>query len=446
MIGRRLGILLAVIALALGAAGCNWTMFGYGPSHTHFTPDKAINAKNVSKLAQLLTGQTSGQVNSPPATSNGIVYVGSEDHRLYAFDANGASNCSGKPNRCSPLWTATTGAGIQAGPAVVGGVVYVNSEDDNLYAFDAKGNINCSGVPKVCTPLWTAPTFGSFSSPTVANGVVYTGGEFVSAFDAHGITNCSGTPKVCMPLWASAFPFPTFNSSPSMANGVLYASGEDDKLYAFDANGNTNCSGTPKKCSPLWTAIMGTTLSDSTPAVAGGVVYVGSNDAKLYAFDANGNTNCSGTPKACSPLWTAATPGPFLYSSPAVAKGVVYTGARDLEAFDAHGMTNCAGTPKTCTPLWTGTVDVMESSPSVENGLVFIGSFSNTAPESFGVEAFDATGTKDCSGSPKTCTQLWAGVTGSPVFSSPAVANGKVYAGDGLPIFSDDKLYAWALP
>ena len=337
--------------------------------------------------------------------------------------------------------------GYRGGPAVVGGVVYVNSEDDNLYAFDANGVTNCAGTPKVCAPLWTAPTFGQFSAPTVTNGVVYTGGEFVSAFDANGITNCSGTPKVCMPLWTSApSPMPVFNSSPSVANGVLYASGEDDKLYAFDANGVTNCSGTPKTCSPLWTATMGTTASDSTPAVTGGVVYVGSNDSKLYAFDANGNTNCSGVPKTCSPLWTAATPNPFMYSSPAVANGVVYAGSSDLEAFDANGKTNCSGTPKTCTPLWAANVGVMDSSPSVANGLVFIGSSSNFGGQKFGVEAFDATGTTDCSGTPKLCTPLWTGVTGSPVLSSPAIANGKVYAGDGLPIFFDDKLYAFGLP
>ena len=63
-------------------------------------------------------------------------------------------------------------------------------------------------------------------------------GEFISAFDANGATNCSGTPKVCQPLWTSA-PSAGFDSSPSIANGVVYASALNDKLYAFDANGTT---------------------------------------------------------------------------------------------------------------------------------------------------------------------------------------------------------------
>jgi outer membrane protein assembly factor BamB len=55
----------------------------------------------------------------------------------------------------------------------------------------------------------------------------------------------------------------------------------------------------------------------SSPAVANGVVYVGSDDGTLYAFDAAGGTNCGGAPKICFPLWSATTGGP-VFSSPAV--------------------------------------------------------------------------------------------------------------------------------
>jgi hypothetical protein len=63
------------------------------------------------------------------------VYVGSYDHKLYAFDAAGSTNCSGNPPTCSPLWTATTGSVLVSSPAVANGVVYVGSFDRNLYAF-----------------------------------------------------------------------------------------------------------------------------------------------------------------------------------------------------------------------------------------------------------------------------------------------------------------------
>jgi hypothetical protein len=163
-------------------------------------------------------------------------------------------------------------------------------------------------------------------------------------------------------------------SSPAVAGGVVYVCSSDDKLYAFDAMGAANCSPGVVTCQPLWTATTGARIV-SSPAVAGGVVYVGSDDGKVYAFSAAGTTGCSGVPKVCDPLWTAATGGQ-VRSSPAVANGVVYVGSNDhrLYAFDAAGTVNCTGTPTTCTPLFSADVgDVAESSPAVANGMVYIG-------------------------------------------------------------------------
>jgi PQQ-like domain/Bacterial Ig domain len=423
-------------------------MFGLDASHTHFSPDTAINRANVSTVRQLFVSP--GQF-GPLAESNGVVYAGATNGNLYAFDANGITDCSGTPNQCSPLWTGSSGP-IFAGetPAVSKGVVYVASQATStspgeLYAFDANGVTNCSGTPKACQPLWTAPTGGTQSSPTVTNGVVYIGAGQVEAFDANGSTKCSGTPKTCAPLWKSASN--AGFSSPAVANGDVYVSGQDDELYAYSANGTTNCSGTPTTCNPLWKATMGTTTSTSSPAVSRGVVYDESNDSKMFAFDANGVTNCSGTPTTCSPLWTAALSGTPDNSSPAVANGIVYAPSSTLQAFDASGVTNCSGTPGTCTPLWSYNVTVIGSSPSVADGLVYIGSSSNASPRMFGVMAFDASGRARCSGTPAVCTPLWTGPTGAPLTGSPAVANGKVYANDnsfGLGFATD--LYAWVVP
>ncbi len=63
---------------------------------------------------------------------------------------------------------------------------------------------------------------------------------------------------------------------------------------------------------PQWSSATGLDVY-SSPAVANGVVYVGSNDNKLYAFYAN-----NGTKK-----WDYTTNGD-VYSSPAVANGHVY--------------------------------------------------------------------------------------------------------------------------
>ena len=114
-----------------------------------------------------------------------------------------------------------------------------------------------------------------------------------------------------------------------------------------------------------------------------------------------------------------------------MANGIVYAPSSTLQAFDANGVTNCSGTPRTCAPLWSYNVDVMGSSPSVANGLVYIGSASLAHKAAvFGVMAFDASGRTHCSGTPAVCNPLWTGPTGAPLTGSPAVANGKVYVTD----------------
>jgi outer membrane protein assembly factor BamB len=166
----------AVVATAgLLLAGCDWTAFRYSPAHTGFnSTESTISVGNVSGLAVLFTGAIGGSAGSSPAVANGKAYVGSNDGKLYAFDAAGSTNCSGSPTTCTPLWTAATGDIVISSPVVTNGVVYVGSGDGRLYAFDAAGTTNCSGSPTTCAPLWTATTVGPVSSSlAVANGRVY---------------------------------------------------------------------------------------------------------------------------------------------------------------------------------------------------------------------------------------------------------------------------------
>jgi hypothetical protein len=280
----------------------------------------------------------------------------------------------------------------------------------------------------------------------VVNGTVYVAGQSLEAFDANGATSCSGSPKVCQPLWTGVSG--TF-TAPAVANNVVYTTGETTgsaQVFAYSANGTTNCSGVPTTCTPLWTGTMAVPTSTSAPSVANGVVYTESNNGKLFAFDANGITGCTGAPTTCSPLWTAALSGtPQFDSSPAVANGIVYAPSSTLQAFDAKGISNCAGTPKTCTPLWSYNVDVYNASHSVANGLVFIGSLSGSQSSGFEFMAFDANGKVDCTGTPRTCTALWSGEA-SGVLASPAIANGKVYVADSsFNLGLTTHLYAWIL-
>ena len=423
------------LAGPVAATSGDWPQFHNDATHQGYnSAETTLSASNVGSLGLAWTATTGGY-NSSLVVADGVVYLGSEDGKLYAY----AVGCASGGGTCTPLWTATVGGNgtWMSTPAVANGVVYVGSSDDNLYAFDAAGVTGCSGSPKSCTPLWTAAAGGdlSYSPPTVANGVVYVGSyvwdHTLYAFDAAGVTGCSGSPKSCAPLWTATTGF-AIDSSPTVANGVVYIGSNDGKLYAFDASGVTHCSGSPKTCTPLWTATTGAVTyypAHSSPAVANGVVYIGSNDHTLYAFDAAG---CSGI-NPCAPLWTATT-GNAIDSSPAVANGVVYVGSNDGKLY-AYAV-GCASGGESCTPLWTATTgSVGSSSPAVANGVVYVGTSDGN------LYAFDAAGVTGCGGSPKSCTPLWSAPIG--VATSPAVANGVVYVSSSS---MNSELYAFGFP
>jgi outer membrane protein assembly factor BamB len=312
-------------------------------------------------------------------------------------------------------WTATTGSSIYSSPAIANGVVYVGSSDGKLYAYA----VGCASGGGSCTPLWTGATGSAItlSSPAVADGVVYVGSSDGKLYAyAVGCANGGGS---CTPLWTGATGSAITLSSPAVADGVVYVGSSDGKLYAY-AVGCANGGGS---CTPLWTGATGSVVA-SSPAVANGVVYVGSYDGKLYAYA----VGCASGGGSCTPLWTATTGG-YIASSPAVADGVVYVGSDDHKLY-AYAV-GCASGGGSCTPLWTATTGgYIESSPAVANGVVYVGPYDGK------LYAY-AVG---CASGGGTCTPLWTATTGNSIWSSPAVANGVVYVGS-----YDGKLYAYAV-
>jgi outer membrane protein assembly factor BamB len=283
-----------------------------------------------------------------------------------------------------------TGPGFTPGsgsPVVANGILYVPGYGDGIApsaggayvaAFDPAGSKGCEVYEKfgtICIPMWTTTgipaSTGNTGSPAVANGVIYIANGALFAFDASG---CSPAPTTgCPPIWTTPVAGITY-SAPAVANGTVYVGTWNGPLYAYDAAGCGSVS-----CSPLWTAVTGGT--GGTPAVVNGVVYTVSAGGTLSAFDAAGSTNCSGTAtaKTCTPLWTSG-PGPSGYatdSSPAVANGVVYFSSTNggTYGYDAAGSLNCSlsSTAKTCAPLWGAVTGFIGGgSPAVVNGVLYI--------------------------------------------------------------------------
>jgi outer membrane protein assembly factor BamB len=319
-------------------------------------------------------------------------------------------------------------------PVIADGSVYVASAGAGLvggaglYVFSENG---CHHSP--CTRTWrgeTAPN--DISAPAVAGGRVYVTSQTsftsnngrLNVFDAAGCGASS-----CQPLWQGLGgnqSFPT--SSPAVSGGVVFVGSSDGKLYAFDAAG---CGA--KHCRPLWTGRVGD-LINSSPAVADGVVYVASFDGTLAAFDAAGCGSAT-----CDPLWTAALGGRVHVASPTVADGRVFIGnGNHLNVLDAGG---CGAS--VCQPIWSAKATNTGNTPAVADGIVYIDAQRPLVRRRFNetLEAFDIRGCGQA-----VCKPLWFGINfNAGPETSPVVANGVVYIGKGpaSPSSADSGVFSY---
>jgi outer membrane protein assembly factor BamB len=294
--------------------------------------------------------RTGKGVQSSPAISEGVVYVGSNDGYLYAIRAKSGVR----------VWRTKVGLLVgSSSPLVVGGIVYVATLTDvqgggELYAVDAESG----------TVQWSADlgSSGTASSPSFVSGLIYIGnsnGE-VLVYPDH----CS-TP--CDPLWRYELGSGLEVGTPVAASGRVFVSADSEggsELFALPVQCPID-----GPCRPIWHADTVTPFTFSTPAVWKGVVYV--QGFKLYAF----RTSCGTGGAKCAPLWQAEVPGA---SSPVVANGVVYTGSNKgrLYAF----RTGCGSGGKTCRPLYRGPPSggtPFASSPAVISGKVYYGAFTH---------------------------------------------------------------------
>jgi outer membrane protein assembly factor BamB len=318
-----------------------------------------------------------------------VIYAGAQGAALYALDAT---------NKGKQLWnfTVATKGDIYAAPVVSGGLVYTHGHVTNefthpLYALRAADG----------TKVWeTNPDqyLLGFATPLVDKGTLY--------LPSYGVL----PPVLVIPFDAttgeeqpSAGPEGVTASSPAIAGTTLYIGGGDGFLYALDAaNGlrlvwrQNILNDQATSATPGTATSQSDTAISSTPAVANGVVYIGSLDHNLYALDAT-------TGKV---LWTYATGDVISFSSPAVAGGIVYVGSVDqaLHAVDA-------ATGKVRWKYPTG-AKVM-CSPTVANGVVYFGSYDHN------VYALDAQGGK----------LLRTYQANDAVFGTPRVVNGVLYFG-----------------
>ncbi len=340
-----------------------WRMFHRFLNHTGYTNSSA--PANISN-ANVITYTTSGDVISSPTVADGFVYVGSDDGRLYQFNASNVSQL---------IASYATGNYVRTSPAVADGFVYVGNIDGNVF------QLNSSNVSQLIASYATGGSTDR-SSPAVADGYVYIGSKDFVFYQLNATNISKQIANYTTDGWVL--------SSPAVANGFVYVGHYGNwKLYQFNASNVSQLISS-------YTA--SNSIGYSSPAVADGFVYVGSYDSKLYQLNASN----------VSKLIASYTAGSTVDSSPAVADGFVYVGSNDKSLYQL----NASNVSKYIANFTTG--NVIASSPAVANGFVYVGSKDNS------IYQLNAS----------NISKLIANYTTSgQVQSSPAVANGYVYIG-----------------
>jgi len=188
-----------------------------------------------------------------------------------------------------------------------------------------------------------------------------------------------------------------FYSIIALLLSMQMAFAEDWPMFHHDLalNGFTN-SNAPDTNNILWTYKTEGPVN-SSPAVVGDKLYIGSTDGSLYCIDRESG----------SLIWNYPTGGP-IQSSPAVSGGIVYFLSTDG---NIYALNSGDGSLIWLLPIGTGPWDW--SSPAVHDGNVFIG-VSNGF-----VNCMDA----------NTGMIIWSSFVGGTPNGPITVANGKVYSG-----------------
>jgi outer membrane protein assembly factor BamB len=246
-------------------------------------------------------GGGSGGVLSSPAVADNLVFVGTLDGYFYCLNATSGA----------PVWDYYYGVPIVSSPAVADGEVFF-AAGSTLYAREEfHGGL-----------LWASSLDGSaiVSSPAVVDGRVFIGttGGGGGGGGLYALSETSG-----LPLW-SDLGLGNVSSSPAVdsLNG----------LVIVGAGTNVECvretSGTI-----VWTYSTAYPIGLSSPSVAGnGLVYVGSHgNGCVYCL------NETTTLPSGQRVWVFFTGGP-IDSSPAISGGHLFIGSAD-------GKEYCLGLP-----------------------------------------------------------------------------------------------------
>jgi eukaryotic-like serine/threonine-protein kinase len=279
----------------------------------------ALNLENGAVYWKYQTGAPIGE--SSPAYSNGMVFIGDLGSVLHAVNASDGRR----------VWTFKAGSEIKSSPVVVGDRVLIGSYDEHLYCISMRNG----------SVIWKLKTNGPVhSTPSISGGLAFIAGcdelfRGIRISDGHEMFNVSsgaytgaspalsgisayyGTfdNEVLMVslkehriVWRYQHPqrhFP-FYSSAAVTRNRIVVGGRDKMVHGLNSAGKA-----------VWTFATKARV-ESSPAIAGGRVFVGSNDGRFYILNLNTGAK----------LWEFNAGAP-LSASPAIGKGRIVIGSQD---------------------------------------------------------------------------------------------------------------------
>ncbi|MCC7236325.1 MAG: PQQ-binding-like beta-propeller repeat protein [Bryobacterales bacterium] len=247
-----------------------------------------IHAVDADGGKPLWTFKTAGEVKSSPVIAEGRLLIGSYDSHLYALDAR-----TGKL-----IWKFQTTAQVHSTPGVAGGITFITGCDEIFHAIRVSDGREDYQIP---SRAYTG------ASPALTPAMAFFG-----TFDNQVLGVSLAQRKVA---WRYEHPrrkFP-FYSSPAVFANRVYVGGRDKMMHALDARTGRE----------LWT-FMTRSRVDSSPVYVRGAggqrdrVFFGSNDGRLYALDALTGVK----------VWDYEA-GAGLSASPAAAAGMLVIGGQD---------------------------------------------------------------------------------------------------------------------
>lgn len=316
-------------------------------------------------------------------SSNGILYFGGIDGRVYAISPaarnqnipfqSGSNNewvfsipSGGVPGSvCGPACApAAQRASIYATPVVVGDLICVGTYAGNnskLIAVDRLSPGYTEGVPQRSKGEWMYPSgvikMGAIvGSPIVVDNTLYIGssdGKLYAIDTVYGESKWKNAVDTGGKIW----------TSPVVDGSIIYVSNYGRKLFAISSEDGSQVWSTPLEL-PANIA--------SSPAVSADSIFVGTFDNHLYCID-----------KATGKVKWSFAGGNWFWSTTVVKDDVVYAGCLDHNIYKLDASTGkelwrfTADDPIVATPVLVDNLLVITS----ESGTVYMLNADSGKPE-----------------------------------------------------------------